>query len=62
ALRVRLAEGDVTGFFDTIDDEGTLVLTESDGGRRRITAGDVFPIAAPNADAAPGFASRWRPA
>jgi BirA family biotin operon repressor/biotin-[acetyl-CoA-carboxylase] ligase len=62
ALRVRLADGDVTGFFDTIDDEGNLVLTEADGGRRRITAGDVFPLATANADAAPGLASRWRPA
>lgn len=62
ALRVRLADGDVTGLFDTIDDEGNLVLTGADGGRRRITAGDVFPLAAPNADAASGFASRWRPA
>lgn len=63
ALRVRLTDGDVTGFFNTIDDEGNLVLTEADGGRRSITAGDVFPVATPSADAAAsGFASRWRPA
>jgi BirA family transcriptional regulator, biotin operon repressor / biotin---[acetyl-CoA-carboxylase] ligase len=48
ALRVRLAEGDVTGSFDTIDEHGSLVLIEAGGARRRITAGDVFPLAAPD--------------
>jgi len=62
ALRVRLADGDVTGLFDTIDDEGNLVLMETGGERRRITAGDVFPVAAPSAGAASDSASRWRPA
>ena len=50
-LRVRLADGDVTGAFDTIDEEGNLVLTQADGIRRKITAGDVFPLAAAAAEA-----------
>lgn len=62
ALRVRLADGDVTGFFDTIDDEGNLVLTDDGGGRRKITAGDVFPVATPSANAASGVATRGHPA
>lgn len=46
-LRVRLPEGDVTGFFETIDEEGNLILTEDGGARRRIAAGDVFPLPRP---------------
>ncbi|MGZ8388455.1 MAG: biotin--[acetyl-CoA-carboxylase] ligase [Rhodoplanes sp.] len=61
-LRVRLADGDVTGSFETIDEDGNLVLMEVGGGRRKITAGDVFPLAAASGDAAPGSASRRRPA
>lgn len=43
-LRVRLSEGEVDGRFSTIDEEGNLILTKIDGSRRRITAGDVFPL------------------
>lgn len=43
-LRVRLSEGEVTGRFQTIDEEGNLILMKADGSRRRITAGDVFPL------------------
>jgi BirA family biotin operon repressor/biotin-[acetyl-CoA-carboxylase] ligase len=43
-LRVRLSDGEVTGRFQTIDEEGNLVLMKADGSRRRITAGDVFPL------------------
>jgi BirA family biotin operon repressor/biotin-[acetyl-CoA-carboxylase] ligase len=50
-LRVRLAAGDVTGRFETIDEEGNLLLTEDSGGRRKITAGDVFPLALASAGA-----------
>ena len=50
-LRVRLTDGDVIGTFETIDEEGNLVLTEAGGTRRKITAGDVFPLAAPIGDA-----------
>lgn len=52
-LRVRLAEGDVVGAFETIDEAGNLVLTEAGGARRVITAGDVFPLASSGVDAAP---------
>ena len=61
-LRVRLADGDVTGSFETIDEDGNLVLMEAGGGLRKITAGDVFALAAASGDAAPGSASRRRPA
>lgn len=44
-LRVRLAAGEVTGAFETIDPEGNLVLSEAGGMRRTIIAGDVFPLA-----------------
>lgn len=54
-LRVRLAEGELTGRFETIDDEGNLVLAQTGGGVRRITAGDVFPLSFnAEAKAAPG--------
>jgi BirA family biotin operon repressor/biotin-[acetyl-CoA-carboxylase] ligase len=43
-LRVRLSDGEVTGRFQTIDEEGNLILMKADGSRRRITAGDVFPL------------------
>lgn len=62
ALRVRLPDGDVTGHFETIDDDGNLVLMETGGGRRRITAGDVFPLATPSAGAGPDSAAPRRPA
>lgn len=51
-LRVRLSDGEVTGRFETIDEEGNLILMKADGSRRRITAGDVFPLSPPGADAA----------
>jgi len=40
-IRVRLADGDVTGIFEDMDETGALVINEA-GNRRRITAGDVF--------------------
>lgn len=49
-LRVRLSDGEVTGRFQTIDEEGNLILMKADGSRRRITAGDVFPLGADEAD------------
>lgn len=44
SLRVRLGDGEVTGRFETIDAEGNLLLMAADGTRRRVTAGDVFPL------------------
>ncbi len=39
---VRLADRTYEGVFETLDDDGALVLAEPDGNRRRVTAGDVF--------------------
>ena len=41
-IRVRLVEGEETGIFEAIDGLGRLVLRTTDGGRRAISAGDVF--------------------
>ncbi len=46
AIRVRLPEGDIDGLFADLDAEGAL-LVDTDGGQRRIVAGDVVlaPVA-----------------
>ncbi len=41
-IRVNLAARTIDGRFDTLDEEGRLVITRNDGARERITAGDVF--------------------
>ncbi len=41
-IRANLAEGAVTGRFETLDEAGRLVLVGEDGARRAIGAGDVF--------------------
>ena len=41
-IRVALAEQELTGQFETIDQGGRLVLRLADGAMRAITAGDVF--------------------
>jgi len=38
---VRVGEQELVGRFETIDDDGALILVQSDD-KRRITAGDVF--------------------
>jgi len=46
---VALAEQELTGQFETIDQGGRLVLRLADGAMQAITAGDVFtgaPLAA----------------
>jgi BirA family biotin operon repressor/biotin-[acetyl-CoA-carboxylase] ligase len=43
-VRVRLARDTLFGRFLDLDDDGALVLDVADG-RRRITAGEVFPAA-----------------
>jgi len=43
-VRVRLARDTLFGRFRDLDDDGALVLDVADG-RRRITAGEVFPAA-----------------
>ncbi|HEY6257256.1 MAG TPA: biotin--[acetyl-CoA-carboxylase] ligase [Xanthobacteraceae bacterium] len=40
-IRVRLAEGEVSGRFDALDDTGALVLIAPDGGKVVVAAGDV---------------------
>jgi BirA family biotin operon repressor/biotin-[acetyl-CoA-carboxylase] ligase len=41
-IRVTLAEGELAGQFETIDQTGRLVLRRADGTMQPITAGDVF--------------------
>jgi BirA family biotin operon repressor/biotin-[acetyl-CoA-carboxylase] ligase len=41
-ILVRLADRELAGFFETLDDRGGLVLKRSDGSTTTITAGDVF--------------------
>ena len=43
-IRVRLAEGESTGRFAGLDEEGALLLGDGPA-QRRIAAGDVFPAA-----------------
>ncbi len=41
-IRVRRVDGEEHGIFEAIDTAGRLVLRTADGGRRTISAGDVF--------------------
>jgi BirA family biotin operon repressor/biotin-[acetyl-CoA-carboxylase] ligase len=41
-IRVAMAEGEVAGTFETVDERGRLVLRRSDGTMQTIAAGDVF--------------------
>jgi len=50
-LRVRLADREITGRFEALDETGGLVLRQGDGGAATIAAGDVF-LAAAGASAA----------
>src|SRR5258708_2002086 len=43
-IRVRLAERETTGRFETIDDAGRLVLRTPSGEAEAVAAGDVFPF------------------
>jgi BirA family transcriptional regulator, biotin operon repressor / biotin---[acetyl-CoA-carboxylase] ligase len=44
AIRVRLAEREITGRFEALSDTGGLVLRLADGNAETITAGDVFTL------------------
>jgi BirA family transcriptional regulator, biotin operon repressor / biotin---[acetyl-CoA-carboxylase] ligase len=46
-LRVRLAERELRGRFESLDDSGRLLLRLPDGSVEMITAGDVFAIGGP---------------
>ncbi len=41
-IRVRLADREVSGRFEALDEAGSLVLRRADGKRETIAAGDVF--------------------
>jgi BirA family transcriptional regulator, biotin operon repressor / biotin---[acetyl-CoA-carboxylase] ligase len=43
-ISVRLAERELTGRFETIDDTGQLMLVEPEGNRYAIAAGDVVKL------------------
>jgi BirA family transcriptional regulator, biotin operon repressor / biotin---[acetyl-CoA-carboxylase] ligase len=42
--RVRLADRDIDGIAETLDEAGRLVLRLADGTRERIAAGEMFPL------------------
>src|SRR5215470_5596890 len=44
AIRVKLADRETTGCFETIDDAGRLVLRTAKGDVEAVAAGDVFPF------------------
>jgi BirA family biotin operon repressor/biotin-[acetyl-CoA-carboxylase] ligase len=52
-MRVRLADREVAGRFETIDDAGRLVLVPPEGGREAIAAGDVVMLDALSLSSAP---------
>lgn len=43
-IRVRLADREIAGRFDAIDEDGSLVLVEPDRGKTVISAGDVVSL------------------
>ncbi len=47
AVRVRLADHEASGQFETLDDDGRLVLLAPDGGRETIAAGDLVSLEVP---------------
>jgi BirA family transcriptional regulator, biotin operon repressor / biotin---[acetyl-CoA-carboxylase] ligase len=47
SVRVRLAERELVGRFEALDEAGSLVLRLPDGNAMTIAAGDVFTSAAP---------------
>jgi len=50
-LLVRLPGRDLRGRFEALDERGRLLLRRADGGLETISAGDVFPVAAPQGSA-----------
>jgi BirA family biotin operon repressor/biotin-[acetyl-CoA-carboxylase] ligase len=41
-VRVRLPSEEIEGVFEALDEEGALILREAGGGRRPISAGEIF--------------------
>jgi BirA family biotin operon repressor/biotin-[acetyl-CoA-carboxylase] ligase len=58
AIRVRLAERETSGHFETIDEAGRLVLRLGDGRHETIAAGEVFAF--PEGSPAPGLTAACR--
>jgi BirA family biotin operon repressor/biotin-[acetyl-CoA-carboxylase] ligase len=52
AVRAHLPDGEVEGCFETLDDEGRLMLRLPDGSDRAIAVGDVFLLNFEDADPA----------
>ena len=44
-IRVRLADGELDGRFEALDETGRLVLRCADGAPQAIAAGDVLSVA-----------------
>jgi len=44
AIEVRLPGQNLKGVFDSINEDGTLILRGADGGLTMVPAGDVFPL------------------
>lgn len=41
-IRVRLSDREITGVFETLDEEGRLIVLQDDGSRYPVAAGDVY--------------------
>lgn len=54
ACTVNLAEGPLSGRFVGLESDGRLILEEDDGGRRSISAGDLFLLGTGGTHSAPG--------
>jgi len=44
-IEVRLANGELRGIFEGLDESGALILGLDEGGQRHVTAGDVYRAA-----------------
>jgi BirA family biotin operon repressor/biotin-[acetyl-CoA-carboxylase] ligase len=44
AVEVRLPQQTLSGIFESINEDGALLLRRPDGGRIAVAAGDVFPL------------------
>lgn len=52
-IRVTLSDRSIEGIFETLDEDGRIVLIAEDGNRRRISAGDIFLLGASEAAGGP---------
>jgi BirA family biotin operon repressor/biotin-[acetyl-CoA-carboxylase] ligase len=52
-IRVRMADRELVGRFETLDDKGHLVLELPEGGKQTIAAGDVVALEASGSPPAP---------